>query len=111
MFPILLHPCYDGSLSIAIQGWWSGGFTYGLWIGILVASGFSVVPVASRVWKDHFDLYRSSSNKLPVINSVHCDFMSLLWCLRRGISLCSAAATGRAEALLIAAYGRSLKLH
>ncbi|KAB2080594.1 hypothetical protein ES319_A05G076700v1 [Gossypium barbadense] len=29
------------------QGWWSGGFGYGLWIGILVASGFSVVPVSS----------------------------------------------------------------
>ncbi|RWW20451.1 hypothetical protein GW17_00015447 [Ensete ventricosum] len=104
MFPILLHPCYDGSLSIAIQGWWSGGFTYGLWIGILVASGFSVVPVASRVWKDHFDLYRSSSNKVSLAHF-------LIKGMQEGISLCSAAATGRAEALLIAAYGRSLKLH
>lgn len=57
--------------------------------------------------KDH----GMNSWELPVINSFHCDFMSLLWCSRRGISLCSAAAAGRAEALLIAAYGRSLKLH
>ncbi|KAF5447667.1 hypothetical protein F2P56_033199 [Juglans regia] len=36
------------------QGWWSGGFGYGLWIGILVASGFSVVPVPSMLWKKQF---------------------------------------------------------
>ncbi|KAH7677291.1 hypothetical protein IHE45_07G073900, partial [Dioscorea alata] len=43
------------------QGWWSGGYTYGLWIG--VASGFSVVPVTSHEWKNHYELSRSSSSK------------------------------------------------
>ncbi|RVW92919.1 putative ribonuclease H protein [Vitis vinifera] len=38
------------------KGWWSGGFGYGLWIGILVASGFSVVPVPSTLWKNEFKL-------------------------------------------------------
>ncbi|KAK3205412.1 hypothetical protein Dsin_019458 [Dipteronia sinensis] len=38
------------------QGWWSGGFGYGLWIGILVASGFSVVPVPSLTWKNEFEI-------------------------------------------------------
>ncbi|KAL5160073.1 Holliday junction resolvase MOC1, chloroplastic [Glycine soja] len=38
------------------QGWWSGGFGYGLWIGILVASGFSVIPVPSFTWKAKFEL-------------------------------------------------------
>ncbi|CAL9044083.1 unnamed protein product [Musa banksii] len=87
------------------QGWWSGGFTYGLWIGILVASGFSVVPVACRVWKDHFDLYRSSSNKEDSRRTASDLFPSLDSSLKRKKD------HGRAEALLIAAYGRSLKLH
>ncbi|XP_039129837.1 uncharacterized protein LOC120265953 isoform X1 [Dioscorea cayenensis subsp. rotundata] len=56
----LLKP--DGSVSLA-QGWWSGGYTYGLWIGVLVASGFSVVPVTSHEWKNHYELSRSSSSK------------------------------------------------
>ncbi|KAH8498792.1 hypothetical protein H0E87_017642 [Populus deltoides] len=38
------------------QGWWSGGFGYGLWIGMLVASGFSVVPVPSMTWKSDLEL-------------------------------------------------------
>ncbi|XP_062172201.1 Holliday junction resolvase MOC1, chloroplastic-like isoform X2 [Alnus glutinosa] len=45
------------------QGWWSGGFGYGLWIGVLVASGFSVVPVPSRSWKNEFELSGRSSSK------------------------------------------------
>ncbi|CAK7349874.1 unnamed protein product [Dovyalis caffra] len=36
------------------QGWWSGGFGYGIWV--LVASGFSVVPVPSMTWKNEFEL-------------------------------------------------------
>ncbi|MED6113948.1 hypothetical protein PIB30_075529 [Stylosanthes scabra] len=35
------------------MSWWSGGFRYGLWIGILVASGFSVVLVLSFTWKSY----------------------------------------------------------
>ncbi|XP_044506666.1 Holliday junction resolvase MOC1, chloroplastic-like isoform X2 [Mangifera indica] len=45
------------------QGWWSGGFGYGLWIGILVASGFSVVPVTSATWKNEFELSGSTAAK------------------------------------------------
>ncbi|KAF3973427.1 hypothetical protein CMV_003160 [Castanea mollissima] len=45
------------------QGWWSGGFGYGLWIGVLVASGFSVVPVPSVSWKKEFELTGKSSTK------------------------------------------------
>ncbi|KAF8039633.1 hypothetical protein BT93_B1992 [Corymbia citriodora subsp. variegata] len=45
------------------QGWWSGGFGYGLWIGILVSSGFSVVPVASSLWKNVFELSGSGFTK------------------------------------------------
>ncbi|CAL5354020.1 unnamed protein product [Camellia sinensis] len=45
------------------QGWWGGGFGYGLWIGILVASGFSVVPVPSSVWKNELKLSGNRSSK------------------------------------------------
>ncbi|CAM0880877.1 unnamed protein product [Alopecurus aequalis] len=48
----------DGKL-----GWWSTGFSYGLWIASLVASGFSVVPVASQTWKAYFGLTRSETPK------------------------------------------------
>ncbi|CAA6669164.1 unnamed protein product [Spirodela intermedia] len=77
------------------QGWWSGGYTYGLWIGILVASGFSVVPVSSRSWKDHFELFGSREAAIAL-------FPSLESQLRRKKD------HGRAEALLIAAYGKGL---
>lgn len=46
------------------KGWWSGGFGYGLWIGILVACGFSVVPVPSMLWKNEFKLSGSSLTKV-----------------------------------------------
>ncbi|XP_074565907.1 Holliday junction resolvase MOC1, chloroplastic-like [Curcuma longa] len=86
------------------QGWWSGGFTYGLWIGILVASGFSVVPVVSRSWKDHFGIQRSSSTKEDSRRVASSLFPSLHSSLKRKKD------HGRAEALLIAAYGKDLKL-
>jgi hypothetical protein len=35
-----------------------------LWIAALVASGFSVVPVASQTWKSYFGLLRSKSTKV-----------------------------------------------
>ncbi|KAL8527385.1 hypothetical protein ACS0TY_005301 [Phlomoides rotata] len=49
------------------QGWWSGGFGYGLWIGVLVASGYSVVPVPSLLWKNEFKLTGDRSNKVHLI--------------------------------------------
>lgn len=50
-----------------MKGWWSGGFGYGLWIGVLVASGFSVVPVPSLLWKNKFELSGRSSTKVCLI--------------------------------------------
>lgn len=84
------------------QGWWSGGFGYGLWIGILVASGFSVVPVPSSVWKNEFQLSGSSCPKDDSRRVASTLFPSLSSQLKRKKD------HGRAEALLIAAYGKGL---
>eukprot|EP00252_Welwitschia_mirabilis_P009729 TRINITY_DN22530_c0_g1_i1.p1 TRINITY_DN22530_c0_g1~~TRINITY_DN22530_c0_g1_i1.p1 ORF type:complete len:299 (-),score=44.98 TRINITY_DN22530_c0_g1_i1:133-1029(-) len=89
-------PC-DGRL-----GWWSSGFNYGLWIGILVASGFSVVPVSSPVWKKHYGLSGEGSTKDASRVLARSLFASLSPQLQRKKD------HGRAEALLIAAYGRSI---
>ncbi|KAI0531260.1 hypothetical protein KFK09_000813 [Dendrobium nobile] len=86
------------------QGWWSGGFTYGLWIGILVASGFSVVPITSRLWKDQFQLCGSSYSKDDSRKTASILFPSMSSFLKRKKD------HGRAEALLIAACGKGLKL-
>lgn len=85
------------------QGWWSGGFSYGLWIGILVASGFSVVPVSSLLWKNQFELCGRSSNKDDSRRAASALFPSLSSLLKRKKD------HGRAEALLIAAYGKGFK--
>ncbi|XP_011024990.1 PREDICTED: uncharacterized protein LOC105125994 [Populus euphratica] len=55
------------------QGWWSGGFGYGLWIGVLVASGFSVVPVISMTWRNGFELAggRSAKEELRLCSLLH----------------------------------------
>ncbi|XP_030520921.2 Holliday junction resolvase MOC1, chloroplastic-like [Rhodamnia argentea] len=86
------------------QGWWSGGFGYGLWIGILVSSGFSVVPVASSLWKNVFELSGSAFTKDDSRRVASSLFPSLDDQLKRKKD------HGRAEALLIAAYGKGLKL-
>ncbi|KAK9154389.1 hypothetical protein Sjap_001869 [Stephania japonica] len=87
--------------SCAMKGWWCGGFGYGLWIGILVASGFTVVPVPSSIWKSHFELCGSRSLKDESRNAACSLFPSMASLLKRKKD------HGRAEALLIAAYGRS----
>lgn len=84
------------------QGWWSGGFGYGLWIGILVASGFSVVPVPSNVWKKEFELAGSRTSKDGSRELAARLFPNLSPMLKRKKD------HGRAEALLIAAYGKGL---
>ncbi|KAJ4970346.1 hypothetical protein NE237_003445 [Protea cynaroides] len=86
------------------QGWWSGGFGYGLWIGTLVASGFSVVPVASLLWKNHFELSGNRATKDESRKLASTLFPSLSSLLKRKKD------HGRAEALLIAAYGKSLRV-
>ncbi|XWS52592.1 hypothetical protein CRYUN_Cryun11dG0084200 [Craigia yunnanensis] len=86
------------------QGWWSGGFGYGLWIGILVASGFSVVPVSSLLWKKEFELTGAGSTKDDSRRLASTLFPSLNDLLKRKKD------HGRAEALLIAAYGKGLRM-
>ncbi|KAH9616744.1 hypothetical protein KSS87_019448 [Heliosperma pusillum] len=86
------------------QGWWSGGFGYGLWIGILVASGFSVVPVPSNVWKKELELARGQTSKDESRELATQLFPCLSTMLKRKKD------HGRAEALLIAAYGNGHKI-
>ncbi|MBA0719694.1 hypothetical protein Golax_007348 [Gossypium laxum] len=86
------------------QGWWSGGFGYGLWIGILVASGFSVVPVSSLSWKREFELAGAGSTKDDSRRLASTLFPSLSDMLKRKKD------HGRAEALLIATYGKGLRM-
>ncbi|WCJ28979.1 Holliday junction resolvase MOC1 chloroplastic [Euphorbia peplus] len=86
------------------QGWWGGGFSYGLWIGLLVASGFSVVPVTSISWKNKFELSGSRYTKDESRRLASTLFPSL------SSSLTRKKDHGRAEALLIAAYGKDLTL-
>ncbi|KAK8513393.1 hypothetical protein V6N13_002139 [Hibiscus sabdariffa] len=85
------------------QGWWSGGFGYGLWIGVLVASGFSVIPVPSLSWKKEFELTGAGSTKDDSRRLASTLFPSLSDMLKRKKD------HGRAEALLIAAYGKGLR--
>ncbi|KAF6175279.1 hypothetical protein GIB67_000600 [Kingdonia uniflora] len=87
-----------------MKGWWGGGFGYGLWIGALVASGFSVVPVSSRLWKKHFELFGSCSSK-DDSRKVASTLFPLL-----SSQLTRKKDHGRAEALLIAAYGKGLTI-
>ncbi|GJN37917.1 hypothetical protein PR202_gb26917 [Eleusine coracana subsp. coracana] len=89
----------DGKL-----GWWSTGFSYGLWIAALVASGFSVVPVASQTWKAYFGLSRSESPKDDSRQAALNLFPD------KALSLKLKKHHGRAEALLLAAYGKGLML-
>ncbi|XP_051120713.1 Holliday junction resolvase MOC1, chloroplastic-like [Andrographis paniculata] len=85
------------------QGWWSGGFGYGLWIGILVTSGYTVVPVPSFLWKAEFKLSGNCSTKDDSRQLASELFPALSSSFKRKKD------HGRAEALLIAAYGQRLK--
>ncbi|TQE06225.1 hypothetical protein C1H46_008165 [Malus baccata] len=86
------------------QGWWSGGFGYGLWIGILVAMGFSVVPVSSVSWKSKFEISGSMYTKDDSRRVASALFPSLKSMLERKKD------HGRADALLIAAYGKGMEI-
>ncbi|GFQ08453.1 hypothetical protein PHJA_002989300, partial [Phtheirospermum japonicum] len=87
------------------QGWWSGGFGYGLWIGIMVASGYSVVPVPSMLWKNEYNLTGLRSSKDESRELATTLFPSMSSLLKRKKD------HGRAEALLIAAFGKGLKVN
>lgn len=82
------------------QGWWGTGFGFGVWIGILVASGFSVVPVPPQVWKRAMDLSLRTKDECRA--SAASIFPLLAPQLKRKKD------HGRAEALLIAAYGKGI---
>ncbi|KAF8083890.1 hypothetical protein N665_0747s0003 [Sinapis alba] len=85
------------------QGWYSGGFGFGFWLGTLVTSGFSVVPVSSALWKRHFQLAGGNCRK-DDSRRVASELFPLL-----SPQLKRKKDHGRAEALLIAAYGETLK--
>lgn len=87
------------------QGWWSGGFNYGLWIGVLVASEISVIPVPSVRWKQEFKLSGNGKTK-DDSRALACTLFPTL-----SSSLKRKKDHGRAEALLIAAYGKGIKLN
>ncbi|XP_071700998.1 Holliday junction resolvase MOC1, chloroplastic-like [Rutidosis leptorrhynchoides] len=87
------------------QGWWSGGFNYGLWIGVLVASEVSVIPVPSVRWKHEFNLSGNGKTK-DDSRALACTLFPTL-----SSSLKRKKDHGRAEALLIAAYGKGIKLN
>ncbi|MCO5574208.1 hypothetical protein L7F22_027990 [Adiantum nelumboides] len=80
------------------QGWWGSGFGYGMWIGTLVASGISVVPVSSVAWKRAMGLLGKDVTKDDCRACASLIFPSLAPQLKRKKD------HGRAEALLIAAY-------
>ncbi|KAL1555174.1 Holliday junction resolvase MOC1, chloroplastic [Salvia divinorum] len=86
------------------QGWWSGGFGYGLWLGVLVASGYSVVPVPASLWKNGFKLTGNRSSKDESRELATTLFPSMSPLLKRKKD------HGRAEALLIAAHGKGLNV-
>jgi len=54
-----------------LQGWYSTGFGYGTWVGILMVSGFQVVPiVGTRMEDDSRNLWQRIHN-----------FSQLSWCI------------------------------
>eukprot|EP00850_Spirogloea_muscicola_P004983 SM000022S07197 [mRNA] locus=s22:415052:417434:- [translate_table: standard] len=85
------------------QGWYGAGYGYGMWIGCLTAAGFKVVPIPASVWKKTMGIAGRQFTK---------DDSRLMAC-----SLFPTIATqlkrkkdhGRAEALLIAAFGRGVR--
>ncbi|CAD6238953.1 unnamed protein product [Miscanthus lutarioriparius] len=98
----------DGKL-----GWWSTGFSYGLWIASLVASGFSVVPVASQTWKAYFGLSRSETPKDDSRQAASILFPDKARSLKLKNTMLIFVTNwegGRAEALLLASYGKGLVL-
>eukprot|EP00250_Pteridium_aquilinum_P024553 c29241_g1_i1 orf=139-1044(+) len=84
------------------QGWWGSGFGYGIWIGTLVASGISVVPVPASTWKRAMGLSGKGVTKDHCRACASLIFPSLASQLKRKKD------HGRAEALLIAAHGKGI---
>ncbi|CAI5992242.1 unnamed protein product, partial [Closterium sp. NIES-64] len=85
------------------QGWYGCGFGFGVWMGVLAASGFEVTAVTSVRWKaairSQASLAFTSKDSRQLALSL---FPSLATQLKRKKD------HGRAEALLIATYGTNL---
>lgn len=50
-----------------LQGWYGCGFGYGMWVGILMALGFKVVPVRAQVWKSAMGIAGKQYTKVCLI--------------------------------------------
>lgn len=67
-----------------LQGWYGCGFGYGMWVGILMALGFKVVPVRAQAWKSAMGISGRLYTKvcIPCQNSCiyvsHLNLMKLL---------------------------------
>ncbi|CAI5960829.1 unnamed protein product, partial [Closterium sp. NIES-65] len=86
------------------QGWYGCGFGFGVWMGVLAASGFEVTAVTSVRWKAAIRsqaslAFTSKEDSRQLALSL---FPSLATQLKRKKD------HGRAEALLIATYGTNL---
>eukprot|EP00243_Klebsormidium_subtile_P008267 TRINITY_DN3874_c0_g1_i1.p1 TRINITY_DN3874_c0_g1~~TRINITY_DN3874_c0_g1_i1.p1 ORF type:complete len:395 (-),score=38.69 TRINITY_DN3874_c0_g1_i1:107-1291(-) len=84
------------------QGWYSAGYGFGVWMGVLHALQLQVVPVHPANWKRALGLAGRGVTKDDSRELAVRTFPSLLKELRRKKD------HGRAEALLIAQHGRML---
>jgi len=84
------------------QGWYGTGFGYGVWVGVLMASGYKVVPVRAQAWKSAMGIsgreYTKDDSRAVAMSL----FPDLSPQLKRKKD------HGRADALLIAAFGRGM---
>jgi len=83
------------------QGWFSTGYHYGMWLGILTAMGIPMQPVPSSTWKSDLCLVGPDKTKDDSRALASTLFDSMSGQLKRKKD------HGRAEALLIAHWGRS----
>ncbi|KAL2653171.1 hypothetical protein R1flu_021299 [Riccia fluitans] len=86
------------------QGWYITGYGYGVWLGILAAAGFTVIPVQAKVWKTALRICGKEFTKDDSRALASSLFPALSLQLRRKKD------HGRAEALLIAAFGKGMAL-
>lgn len=85
------------------QGWYSSGYSYGIWVGILATLGFTIIPVPACRWKRALGLVGCESPKDESRNLASTMFPSVASQLKRKKD------HGRAEALLIAAWGHGVR--
>ncbi|CAI7825214.1 unnamed protein product, partial [Closterium sp. NIES-53] len=86
------------------QGWYGCGFGFGVWMGVLAASGFEVTTVTSVRWKAAI----RSQGSLPFTSKEDSRQLALSLFPSLAAQLKRKKDHGRAEALLIATYGTNL---